>query len=400
MRNHVCAAVLATTMAATAPAVAENAPGITDSEILIGQSAPYRGPASLYSANNKVELAYLKMINADGGINGRTVKLISLDDGYNPAKTVELTRKLVEQDRVAFIFSTIGTPTNIAIRKYLNDNKIPQLFAASGGDFWGDYKNYPWSIGLLPSYRVEATIYAKYILKTAPDAKVALIYQNDAFGKDYLGGLRDGFGADFAKHVVKQETYEATDPTIDSQIVSLQGSGATVLVSGVIGKFGAQALRKLSDIGWHPTHFISYVSSSVGAVLKPAGEEKAVGLITAAYTKDPGDPRWKDDPGMNKWRAFMTKYLPAVAQTDNNYVAGYQYAQTLVQVLKQCGNDLSRENIMRQAANLHDLHEDVLLPGITVNTGPADYHPVKQMQLQRFDGKSWDLFGDVISAAS
>jgi branched-chain amino acid transport system substrate-binding protein len=392
------AAMLAAGLLAVAPAWAANAPGVTDSEILIGQTSPYSGPASAYSANSKVEIAYFNMIDDQGGINGRKIRILSLDDGYNPAKTVELTRRLVEQDNVAFIFSTIGTPTNIAIRKYLNDRKVPDVFVASGGDFWGDYQHYPWSIGLLPSYRVEATIYAKYILKEKPDAKVALLYQNDDFGKDYLGGLKDGFGADFDKRVVKIETYQVTDPTIDSQIVSLQGSGADVLVSGTTAKFGAQAIRKVAELGWHPLHLISYVSSSVGAVLKPAGEDKAVGLITASYGKDPGDPRWKDDAGMNQWRAFMTKYLPAVPQTDNNYVAGYQYAETLAQVLRQCGNDLSRENIMRQATNLHNLTEDVLLPGIVINTSPTDYHPVKQMQLQRFDGTSWVLFGDVIAA--
>ncbi len=392
-------AVAAATLAMAVPALAENAPGITDSEILIGQSSPYSGPASAYSANSKVEIAYFQMINDQGGINGRKVRIISLDDGYNPAKTVELTRKLIEENHVAFIFSTIGTPTNVAIRKYLNDRKIPDVFVASGGDFWGDYQHYPWSIGLLPSYRVEATIYAKYILAEHPGAKVALLYQNDDFGKDYLNGLKDGFGADFDKYVVKQETYSVTDPTVDSQIVSLKASGADVLVTGATAKFGAQTLRKVYELGWHPTHFISYVSGSVGAVLKPAGFEKAVGLITAAYGKDPGDPRWKDDAGMNQWRAFMTKYLPGVAQTDANYVAGYQYAETLAYVLKQCGNDLSRDNIMRQATNIHDLHEDVLLPGITINTSPTNYHPVRQMQLQRFDGKSWVLFGDVLAAS-
>jgi branched-chain amino acid transport system substrate-binding protein len=392
------AALLTAGLIAVTPAWAANAPGVTDSEILIGQTSPYSGPASAYSANSKVEIAYFNMIDDQGGIGGRKIKILSLDDGYNPAKTVELTRRLVEQDNVAFIFSTIGTPTNIAIRKYLNDNKVPDVFVASGGDFWGDYQHFPWSIGLLPSYRVEATIYAKYILKTKPDAKVALLYQNDDFGRDYLNGLKDGFGADFAKRVVKIETYQVTDPTVDSQIVSLQGSGADVLVSGVTAKFGAQTLRKLAELGWHPLHFISYVSSSVGAVLQPAGLDKAAGVITAQYGKDAGDPRWKNDPGMNQWRAFMTKYLPGVSQTDNNYVAGYQYAETLAQVLRQCGNDLSRDNIMRQAANLHDLHEDVLLPGIVINTSPTDYHPVKQMQLARFDGKSWVLFGDVIAA--
>ncbi|HXE15670.1 MAG TPA: ABC transporter substrate-binding protein [Stellaceae bacterium] len=390
-------AVLAGIAAATA-ARAENAPGITDTEILIGQTSPYSGPASAYSANSKVEIAYFRMINDKGGINGRKIRIISLDDGYNPAKTVELTRKLVEQDKVAFIFSTIGTPTNVAIRKYLNERRVPDVFVASGGDFWGDYKNYPWSIGLLPSYRVEATIYAKYILAHHAGAKVGLLYQNDDFGKDYLNGLRDGFGGAFDRYVVKQETYQVTDPTVDSQIVSLHGSGATVLVSGTTFKFGAQAIRKVAALGWHPTHFISYVSSSVGATLKPAGLDNAVGLITAQYTKDSGDPRWKDDPGMNEWRDFMGKYLPGVSQTDNNYINGYQYAETLAQVLRQCGNDLSRENIMKQATNLHGLTEGVLLPGIVIDTAPDNYHPVRQMQLARFDGKSWVLFGDIIAA--
>jgi len=398
MRNLFWAAALAAGIAIAAPALAENAPGVTDTEILIGQTSPYSGPASLYSANSKVEIAYFQMINDKGGINGRKIKIISLDDGYNPAKTVELTRKLVEQDKVAFIFSTIGTPTNVAIRKYLNQNKVPNVFVASGGDFWGDYQHYPWSIGLLPSYRVEANIYAKYILAHHPGAKVGLLYQNDDFGKDYLNGLRDGFGAEFDKRVIRQETYQVTDPTVDSQIVSLKGSGADVLVSGTTFKFGAQAIRKVAELGWHPTHFISYVSSSVGGTLKPAGLDKSVGLITAQYTKDPGDPRWKDDPGINEWRAFMTKYLPGVSQTDNNYINGYQYAETLAQVLRQCGNDLSRENIMKQAANLHDLKEGVLLPGIAINSSPTNYHPVRQMQLARFDGASWVLFGDIIAA--
>ncbi|HEY7991260.1 MAG TPA: ABC transporter substrate-binding protein [Stellaceae bacterium] len=398
MRNLFWAAALAAGIAIAAPALAENAPGVTDTEILIGQTSPYSGPASLYSANSKVEIAYFQMINDKGGINGRKIKIISLDDGYNPAKTVELTRKLVEQDKVAFIFSTIGTPTNVAIRKYLNQNKVPNVFVASGGDFWGDYQHYPWSIGLLPSYRVEANIYAKYILAHQPGAKVGLLYQNDDFGKDYLNGLRDGFGAEFDKRVIRQETYQVTDPTVDSQIVSLKGSGADVLVSGTTFKFGAQAIRKVAELGWHPTHFISYVSSSVGGTLKPAGLDKSVGLITAQYTKDPGDPRWKDDPGINEWRAFMTKYLPGVSQTDNNYINGYQYAETLAQVLRQCGNDLSRENIMKQAANLHDLKEGVLLPGIAINSSPTNYHPVRQMQLARFDGASWVLFGDIIAA--
>jgi len=397
--QHACVAAVAAALTIAAPAFAGNAPGISDGEILIGQSGPYSGPASAYSANSRVEIAYFNMINDEGGINGRKITIISLDDGYNPAKTVEQTRRLVEENHVAFIFSTIGTPTNVAIRKYLNDRRIPDIFVASGADLWGDYRHYPWSIGLLPSYRVEAAIYAKYILAERPDAKVALFYQNDDFGRDYLNGLRDGFGTGFEKRVVREESYAVTDPTVDSQIVSLQASGADTLVSGVTAKFGAQELRKLHQLGWHPMHFISYVASSVGAVLKPAGREKAVGLITASYGKDPGDPLWKHDPGMNQWRAFMARYLPGVPQNDSNYVAGYQYAETLAQVLRQCGNDLSRENIMRQATSLHDLHQDVLLPGITINTSPTNYHPVRQMQLQRFDGKSWVLFGDVLAAS-
>jgi branched-chain amino acid transport system substrate-binding protein len=379
-------------------AFAENAPGITDNEILIGNTAPYSGPASIYSVSAKAAIAYFQMINDQGGINGRKIVIDSVDDGYSPPKTVEQTRKLVEQAHVAFIFGSVGTPTNAAIRKYLNDRKIPQLFVGSGADFWGDYQHYPWSIGLLPSYRVEAQIYAKYILREKPDGKIAVLYQNDDFGRDYLNGLKDIFSDDYAKHVIKEASYETTEPTIDSQIVSLKASGADVLVTAAVGKFGAQAIRKVYDIGWRPLHLITYVSSSVGATLHPAGLEKSFGLITALYGNDPTNPEWKDDPGMNGWRAFMTKYLPGASQTDAGYVVGYQYAETLVQVLRKCGNDLSRENIMRQAANLHDLHEGVLLPGITINTSPTNFHPIKQMRLAQFDGKTWVLFGDTIAA--
>jgi branched-chain amino acid transport system substrate-binding protein len=398
MRRTVAISFYLSVLCVPTMAMAQNAPGITDSEILIGQTSSYSGPAQIYSVVSKTEIAYFNMINDQGGINGRKVRVISLDDGYIPAKTVEQTRRLIEQDRVALIFSSIGTPTNIAIRKYLNDNNIPDVFVASGGDMWGDYRHYPWSIGLLPSYRVEATIYAKYISREKPDAKVALLYQDDDFGRDYLNGLKDGFGNEFDTRVVKQETYEPTDPTVNSQILSLQGSGADVLVDGAGGKFGPQAIRKVFELGWHPLHFITYVSSSVGATLKPAGLEKAVGIITATDAKDPADPRWKNDAGIGQWRAFMTKYMPGAPQTDINYIAGYSYAQALVQVLRQCGNDLSRENIMRQATNLHDFHEDVLLPGIAINTSPTNYHPVTQMQLERFDGTSWQLFGDVLAS--
>jgi branched-chain amino acid transport system substrate-binding protein len=385
-------------LAATALARKHYDPGVTDTEIKIGQTSPYSGPASAYLGGIKAESAYFRMVNDQGGINGRKIRIISLDDGYNPAKTVELTRKLVEDEQVAFIFSSFGTPTNIAIRKYLNLRKVPDIFVASGGDMWADYKHYPWTIGLLPSYRVEAQIYAKYILREKPNAKVALLYQDDDFGKDYLNGLKDGFGADFDKRVVRQETYQVTDPRIDSQIVSLQGSGADVLVSGTTAKFSAQTIRKLYELGWHPLHLISYGSSSLGGVLQPVGMEKAVGLITAQYSKDPADPRWKDDPGMRQWRDFMAKYLPDAARTDSIYVSGYLYAETLAQVLRQCGNDLSRENIIRQATNLHDLGGNVLLPGITINISPTNYHPIRQMQLSRFDGKTWVLFGKILAA--
>jgi branched-chain amino acid transport system substrate-binding protein len=379
-------------------AFAENAPGITDSEILIGNTAPYSGPASIYSVTAKAAIAYFQMINDQGGINGRKIVIDSVDDGYSPPKTVEQTRKLVEQTHVAFMFESVGTPTNVAVRKYLNDLKVPQLFVGSGADFWGDYQRYPWSIGLIPSYRVEAQIYAKYILREKPGGKIALLYQNDDFGKDYLNGLKDIFGDDYGKHVIKEASYETTEPTIDSQIVSLQASGADVLVTAAVGKFGSQAIRKVYDMGWRPLHLITYVSTSVGATLQPAGLEKSIGLITALFGKDPTSPEWKNDPGMNEWRTFMAKYLPGAPRTDFGYVVGYQYAETLAQVLRQCANDLSRENIMRQAANLHDLHEGVLLPGITINTSPTDFHPIKQMRLARFDGKTWVLFGEVIAA--
>jgi branched-chain amino acid transport system substrate-binding protein len=379
-------------------ALAENAPGITDSEILIGNTAPYSGPASIYSVAAKAMIAYFQMINDQGGINGRKISIDSIDDGYSPPKTVEQTRKLVEKGHVAFMFGSVGTPTNVAVRKYLNDLKVPQLFVGSGADFWGDYQHYPWSIGFLPSYRVEAQIYAKYILGEKPNGKIAVLYQNDDFGMDYLNGLKDIFGDDYGKHVIKEASYETTEPTIDSQIVSLQCSGANVLVTAAVGKFGSQAIRKVHDIGWRPLHFITYVSTSVGASLQPAGLEKSIGLITALYGKDPTNPEWKNDPGMNEWRAFMVKYLPSASQNDVGFVVGYHYAETLAQVLKQCGNDLSRHNIMRQAANLHGLHEGLLLPGITINTSPTDFHPIKQMRLARFDGETWVLFGEIIVA--
>ncbi|HKX06657.1 MAG TPA: ABC transporter substrate-binding protein [Stellaceae bacterium] len=395
---------LATTTASTAllaarvfPAFAANAPGVTDKEIKIGQTMPYSGPASSYGAIGKAELAYFKKINDEGGISGRMLNLLSLDDGYSPPKTVEQIRRLVEQDQVAFIFQSLGTPSNSAIQKYLNDHKVPQLFVATGATKWNDPKNFPWTIGWQPNYQTEGHIYAKYLLTNKPDAKVGILYQNDDYGKDYVKGLKDGLGDKAAGMVVKEESYETSDPTVDSQIVSLQASGADTFLNATTPKFAAQAIRKAFDIGWKPLHFLNNVSISVGTVLKPAGLEKSVGVITADYRKDSSDPRWDNDAGKKQWLAFMQKYMPDADLGDNDYPYGMMAAMTMVQVLKQAGNDLSRENIMKEAANLKDLELPMLLPGIKLNTSPDNFAPIKQMQLQRFNGKSWELFGDVLS---
>jgi branched-chain amino acid transport system substrate-binding protein len=340
------------------------------------------------------------MINEQGGIDGHKITLLSLDDGYAPPKTVEQTRRLVEQEEVAFIFNPVGTPTTSATEKYVNQKKVPQLFVATGADKWGNYKDFPWTIGFGPSYRIEAQIYAKYILQHTPAAKVAVLYQNDDFGKDYLAGLKDVFGDNYAKMVVQEVSYEPSEPTIDSQIVSLQASGADTLVTVATPKFAAQALRKIYDIGWKPTQFLTNVSTSVAAVMTPAGAEKAVGVMSAAYTKDPVDPTWAKDPGLQQWRDFMAKALPAADATDGNYVYAYTAALSMAQVLKQCQGDYSRENIMKQAANIKDLELPTLLPGIKINTSATNYHPIRQMQLEKWTGTTWELFGEVISGAS
>jgi branched-chain amino acid transport system substrate-binding protein len=379
------------------PAWAANTPGITDKEIKIGQTMPYSGNASAYGSIGKAELAYFKMINEQGGINGRKLNLISLDDGYSPPKTVELVRRLVEQEEVAFLFQTLGTPSNSAIHQYCNDEKVPQLFVATGATKWNDPKGHPWTMGWQPNYQTEARIYAKHILATKPDAKIAVLYQNDDFGKDYVIGLKAGLGDKYAKMVVKEVSYESTDPTVDSQIVTLQGSGADMLLTAAIPKYAAQTIRKAFDIGWKPTHYLTNVSISVGSVLEPAGLEKSAGIISADYRKDASDPRWKDDAGYKQWLAFMQKNMPDADLKDNNYPYGMMVAMTLVQVLKQCGNDLSRETIMKQAASIKDLELPMLLPGIKLNTSATDFAPIEQMQLQRFNGKSWELFGEVLS---
>ena len=370
-------------------------PGVTDTEIKLGQTMPYSGPASAYGAIGKAELAYFEMINEQGGINGRKVNLLSLDDGYSPPRAVEQVRKLVEEDQVLALFQTLGTPSNSAIHKYVNAKKVPHLFIATGATKWGDPKNFPWTIGFQPSYQIEAKIYATYILKNKPDAKIAVLYQNDDYGKDYVKGLKDGLG-DKTGMIVAEASYEVSDPTVDSQIVTLKSSGADVMFTIATPKFAAQSIRKVYDIGWKPLHFVNNVASSVGAVLSPAGLDKSVGLTTALYMKDPTDPQWEKDAGMRKWREFMKKYMPTADQADFNYVYGYGAAQLLTMVLKACGEDLTRENLMKQATSLQDITLDVTLPGIKYNTGPNDYFLVEQLQLARFDGKRWVLFGEVL----
>ena len=379
------------------PARAENAPGVTDTEIKIGQTMPYSGPASAYGVIGRTEIAYFQMINDQGGINGRKLNLISLDDGYSPPKTVEQVRRLVEQERVAFLFQTLGTAPNLAIRQYCNDNKVPQLFVATGAAMFSAPAHFPWTMGYNPNYQTEAHIYGKNILATKPDAKISVLYQNDGFGKDYLIGLKEALGADHAGMIVKEASYETSEPTVDSQIVTLQGSGADLILIAATPKFGAQAIRKTFDLGWTATRIISNVTSSVSAALKPAGLDKSKGLITATFGKDPTDPRWKDDPGVKEWRDFTAKYMTVAEFTDLNAAYGFGAAQTMVQVLKQCENDLSRENVMRQAANIKDLVLPLGLPGATINTSPDNYRPIRQMQLSRFNGESWELFGDVLS---
>jgi branched-chain amino acid transport system substrate-binding protein len=384
-------------LAATADAgETRYAPGISDSEIKIGQTMPYSGAASAWGADGLAEIAYIKMVNERGGVNGRKIRLISLDDAYSPPKTVEQTRKLVEHDEVAFIFSSLGTAPNSAIQKYLNERKVPQLFVASGASKWADPEHFHWTMGWPPSYYTEARIYARYIREHTPDARVAVLYQNDDYGKDYLSGLNDGLGDRYAKMVVAQVSYEVTDPTVDSQIVTLQASGADVFVDIAGPKFAAQAIRKVHAIGWQPLHFLNTVGSAVGAVLQPAGLENSVGIITARYYKDPSDPQWADDPGYREWLAWMKKYNPDGNVADYYNVLGYNIAMTLVHVLKQCGDDLGRENIMRQAADIHGLELPMLLPGVVVNTSAADYRPIRQMRLVQFDGQTWKSISDLI----
>ena len=398
-RRFLCSSVASAAylaLGSTPIRAALNAPGVTDSEIKIGQTMPYSGPASAYGMNGRTHSAYFKMINEQGGINGRKINLISLDDGLQPAKTVEQTRRLVEQEQVAFIFGSLGTISNAAVRSYLNDNKVPQLFITTGSAMFGDPQHYPWTIACLPNFQTEAHIYARQILETKPDAKIGLLYQNDGYGKDYLIGIRGGLGVKHAAMITKEISYETFEPAVESQIVQLQASGADTFLIAATPKFAAQAIRKAYDIGWMPERYMTYTASSITATLKPAGLQKCKGLITAAFSKDPTDPRWKDDLGYKEWAAFVTKYMTAADLIDFNAIVAFGVAALLIEVLKQCGDNLSRENIMRQATNIKDLELPMLLPGIRVNTSPDNFYPIRQMQLSRFNGESWELFGDLI----
>ena len=368
---------------------AADTPGVTAKEIKIGQTMPYSGPASSYGVIGKTEAAYFRMINETGGINGRSINLISLDDGYSPPKTVE-------QEQVAFLFNTLGTAPNLAIRDYCNLNKVPQLFVATGASVFSDPEHFKYTVGFNPNYHTEARIYAKHILATKPDAKIAILYQNDGFGKDYLAGLKDGLGAEHGEMIVKEATYETTEPTIDSQVVTLQASGADVLLLAATPKFAAQAIRKSYDLGFAGARYLSNVSPSIAAVLKPAGLEKSKGLITAYYSKDATDPHWADDADMKDWSAFCDKYLSHVTITDSNAVFAYTAAQLMTDVLKKCGDDLSRDNILAQATNVRNLHVGMMLPGQSLNTSATNYSPIRQMQLATFSGQSWELFGELI----
>ncbi len=373
--------------------------GASDSEIKIGNTNPYSGPASSYSVVGKTEAAFFKMINEQGGINGRKITFISYDDGYSPPKTVEQVRKLVESDGVLFLFNTLGTPTNSAIHKYINQKKVPHLFIASGATKWGDPKNFPWSIGWQPNYQSEGQIYASYIMANHANGKIAVLYQNDDYGKDYLKGLKDGLGEKGKSMIVAEAPYETTDPTVDSQVVSQKSSGADVFVNITIPKFAAQAIRKVVEIGWNPVHILNSVSNTVGGTLQPAGLENAKGLISDFYLKDPTDPTWQNDAAYKQWSAFMDQYYPDGDKTNNNIVYAYSVAQSLIEVLKRCGDDLTRDNIMKQAASIKDLELPMLLPGIKVNTNPTDFFPVKQVQMARFNGERWELFGPVLTGA-
>jgi len=401
MRNDqhwlmIAAAAVVMALAGTPSAAQKKyGPGVSDSEIKIGNIIPYSGPASAYGEIGKAEAAYIRKVNAEGGVNGRKINFISYDDAYSPPKTVEQARKLVESDEVLLIFQPLGTAHNTAIQRYMNARKVPQLFAATGATKWNDPKHFPWTMGWQPSYQSEAHIYAQYLLTARPQGKIGVLYQNDDYGKDYLKGLKDGLKGKM--RIVAEAPYETTDATVDSQVINLKASGADVVFNVATPKFAAQAIRKIAELGWKPVHLLNNVSNSVGSVLKPAGFDNAKGVLSTAYFKDPTDPSWKDDPAYREWLAFMDKYYPDGDKTSTFTVYGYLAAQTLVAVLKQSGDDLTRENVMKQAASLTNLELGMLLPGIRINTGPNDFAPLKQMQMEQFNGERFELLGPIMS---
>jgi branched-chain amino acid transport system substrate-binding protein len=400
LRSAMLPAAFAVLIATTTGAFAQKKydTGVTDTEIKIGNVEAYSGPVSAYGVIGKIEDAYFKMINDQGGINGRKINFISYDDGYSPPKTVEQVRKLIESDEVLLVFNALGTPTQNAVQKYHNVKKVPQLFVATGASKWNDPKDYPWTMGFQPSYRVEARIFAKYILKNKPDAKVAVFYANDDFGKDYLAGLKDVFGDRSSKVIVAEESYETSEPSIDSHIVKLKGTGADVFVNISTPKFAAQAIKKMAELEWKPMHLMTDVSISIGAVMKPAGLEASEGVLSAGYLKDASDSQWAGDDGMKKFMAFIDKHMPGANVSDTNLVYGYAAAQTMVQVLKQSGDNLTRDNVVKQAASLKGFAPDTLIPGVSINTSATDFAPIEQLQMMRFKGGKWEMFGEIISA--
>jgi branched-chain amino acid transport system substrate-binding protein len=395
-KSILLAGLLAASVATAASAQKKYDPGATDTEIKIGNIMPYSGPASAYATIGKTEEAYFKKINSEGGINGRKITFISYDDAYSPPKTVEQARKLVESDEVLLIFNSLGTANNTAIQKYMNTKKVPQLFVSTGAAKWNDPKNFPWTMGWQPNYQTEARIYAAYILKNHPGKTIGVLYQNDDFGKDYINGLREGLGDQANKLIVVETSYETSSPTVDSQVVQIRSANPDIFVNISTPKFAAQAIKKLGELKWKPVHFLTNVSGSIGGVLKPAGYENDQGILSTAYLKDPKDPQWKNDPGLNEWRTFMTKWYPEGDQEDAATVFGYGVAQGLEQVLRQCKDDLTRENVMKQAANLN-FELGVYLPGTRIKTSPTDYAPLEQLQMMRFKDESWELFGPVMS---
>jgi branched-chain amino acid transport system substrate-binding protein len=396
------ALVLGVAIGTAGPAAAQKKydPGASDTEIKVGNINPYSGPASAYGTIGKTIDAYFKKVNAEGGVNGRKINFISYDDGYSPPKAVEQARKLVESDEVLLIFQSLGTPSNTAIQKYMNAKQVPQLFVATGATKWGDPKNFPWTMGWQPSYQSESHIYAQYILKNHPNGKIGILYQNDDYGKDYVKGLKDGLGEKAKTMIVSELPYEVADPTVDSQIINLKASGADIFFNVTTPKFAAQAIKKTAEIGWKPVHILNQVSTSVGSALKPAGLENAKGILSTGYLKDLTDPQWKDDAGMKNFFAFMEKYFPEGDKTNALTGYGYSVAQTLVQVLKQCGDNLTRENVMKQAASLKELQQDLFLPGIKANTSANDFYPLDQNQMMKFNGERWEYFGPIMSGGT